>query len=715
VGGPPGVHLSPQPVHGHLAAGYDSAPLENDFTRYEVRDFEMAEVEQFVRNWYLAVETATEGDTPKARRDAAQRASELAAAIRDSAGIRRLVVNPLLLSIVALVHRYRAHLPDRRVDLYNECVEVLLEHWEAAKGLVGRLLPAQKRAVLQSLARAMHKDEVRQLPRAEVERLIAGSLPQVSGEQAKPADVDLFLSEVRERSGLLVEQEMGTYAFSHLTLQEYLAACEIAGSEDEAERAFLVDHATSEWWQEVLLLYAGMRERDPSPVVQALLARDREEREAGESDRAHLLLAGECLTEAVKIQPGVRREVEEKLEGLFTARLEPRTFLRVGQVLARLKGDDGLDYFLRLMDTGKEQIRTAAALALSQMGREANPALLERSVGELFARLDTGEEQIRIAVTLALGRMWHEADAVLQERLLRDLVALAPEKNLWRGVGLALQEVDGRLLEILSNPDAPPTLQDAAAAALDRLLIEVPAGEFMMGSEESDDERPVHKVDLDTFYVARYPVTNAQWARFVAATGRKPPKHWPDGVCPPDKATHPVVYVTWHDARAYAEWAGLHLLSEAQWEKAARGGVQIPNPQNPGELVDNPHPRRRYPWGDEFDKSKCNTRESGVGDTTPVGRYSLQGDSPYGVADMAGNVWEWTSSLYKGYPYRADDRREDAKASGRRVLRGGSFHNDEGYARCSYRGSGAPGGEWGNRGCRLGWCAAPGLSSDSGF
>ncbi len=644
-------------------AGYDSAPLENDFSRYEVLDFEMAEVEQFVRNWYLAVETATGGDTPKARRDAAQRAAELAAAIRASAGIRRLVVNPLLLSIVALVHRYRAHLPDRRVDLYNECVEVLLEHWEAAKGLVGpstlrlgsgrallragALLPAQKRAVLQSLALAMHKVEVRQLPRVEVEQLIAAYLPQVGGGQAKTDDVTLFLKEVRERSGLLVEQEVGTYAFSHLTFQEYLTACEIAGSEDEAERAFLVDKATAEWWREVLLLYAGMR--DPSPVVQALLARDRAGQEAGETDRAHLLLAGECLAEAVRIQPGVRREVEEELEGLFTAQLEPRLFLRVGRVLARLKGDDGVKFFLQLMDTGEERIRTAAALALGQMGREA--------------------------------------DLTLLERLLRKLVALAPEKNRWREVGLALQEVDDRLLEVLTDPDAPPTLQDAAAAALDRLLVEVPAGEFMMGSEEYGGEKPVHKVDLDTFYVARYPVTNAQWARFVTTTGHKPPKHWPDGVCPPDKATHPVVYVTWHDAKAYAEWAGLQLLSEAQWEKAARGGLQIPNlqplasnlqpPTSNFQLVANPHPRRRYPWGDQFDKDKCNTFESGLRDTTPVGKYSPDGDSSYGVADMAGNVWEWTRDPWKeGSPYKA--------------LRGGSWGSGYESARVGSRLCGLP-------------------------
>ena len=770
-------------------AGYDSAPLENDFSRYEVRDFEMAEVEQFVRNWYLAVETATQGDVPKARRDAAQRAAELSAAIRASAGIRRLVFNPLLLSIVALVHRYRAHLPDRRVDLYDECVGVLLEHWEAAKGLVGKLLPAQKRAVLQWLALAMHKAEVRQLPHAEVKQLIAAYLPQVGGGQAKAADVTLFLNEVRERSGLLVEQEMGAYAFSHLTFQEYLAACEVAGSEDEAERAFLVDHATAEWWREVLLLYAGMRERDPSPVVQALLERDRAGQEAGQTDRAHLLLAGECLAEAVRTQPGVRREVEGELEGLFITQLEPRTFLRLGQVLARLKGEDGVEYFLGLMDTGedpiptasalalgqmgreadavlqgriiqellsridkgedrirtaavlalsqmgreadavlqeyivrellsridegKEQVRTVAALTLGQMGPEADTALQERIVRELLSRMDKDEEQIRTASALALGQIGREADPALLERLLRDLVALVPEKGLWREVGLTLQEVDGRLPEVLTDPDAPPALHDAAAAALDRLLVEVPAGEFMMGSEEHYSEKPVHKVDLDTFYVARYPVTNAQWARFVAATGREPPQHWPDGVCPLDKATHPVVYVTWHDARAYAEWAGLQLLSEAQWEKAARGGLQILAPRspisNPQSLIPNPNPRRRYPWGDEFDKSKCNASESGIGDTTPVGRYSPAGDSPYGVADMAGNVWEWTRSLYKEYPCQADDGREDVKASGRRVLRGGCFYFNPRGARCSSRDVVDPDLAWSYGGCRVCWCAAPGF------
>jgi formylglycine-generating enzyme required for sulfatase activity len=113
------------------------------------------------------------------------------------------------------------------------------------------------------------------------------------------------------------------------------------------------------------------------------------------------------------------------------------------------------------------------------------------------------------------------------------------------------------------------------------------------------------------------------------------------------------------------------LLTEAEWEKAAsweegeeRAGLL--------GLVDRRGRKRRYPWGDEFDKTRCNTSESGIGSTTPVGKYSPRGDSPYGCADMAGNVWEWTSSLLKPYPYNPSDGREDPNSEEDRVVRGGS-------------------------------------------
>ncbi len=145
-------------------------------------------------------------------------------------------------------------------------------------------------------------------------------------------------------------------------------------------------------------------------------------------------------------------------------------------------------------------------------------------------------------------------------------------------------------------------------------MVAVPAGSFLQGP---------NRVTAQTgaFYIDRYPVTNADYHKFVQATGHGDPPHWRRGTWPEGKANHPVVQVTWESAHAYAQWAGKRLPTDEEWEKAARG-------------TDG----RRWPWGDVFRAEWCNTSSE---DTTPVGRYSPAGDSPYGAADMAGNVWEW--------------------------------------------------------------------------
>ena len=229
--------------------------------------------------------------------------------------------------------------------------------------------------------------------------------------------------------------------------------------------------------------------------------------------------------------------------------------------------------------------------------------------------------------------------------------------------------------------DGYPQVRAAAIRALEKLRPDgawrehlvyecyVPAGGFIMGEGEE-----AHQVHLDAFYIGRYPVTNVEYKWYMDDIGHALK-------VPENKADHPVAGISWYDAQDYAAWAGMRLLTEAEWEKAASwdgGGEGTGGWGNGGK-------KRQFPWGDELDGTRCNTIRAGIGDMTPVGKYSPEGNSPYGCADMVGNVWEWTSSLYKEYPYRAGDGREDLSSPGPRVVRGGSFFSCVSVARCVYR------------------------------
>jgi len=231
--------------------------------------------------------------------------------------------------------------------------------------------------------------------------------------------------------------------------------------------------------------------------------------------------------------------------------------------------------------------------------------------------------------------------------------------------------------------------------------VHIPTGPFKMGSDKGQDaygdEMQQHEVSLSAYWLGRYPVTVAQFRAYVEGSGAQPE----DNGILRGQANHPVVRVTWHGALAYSQWLGEKLCvaaqkmdltevassetrrfweglasgrlvvclpSEAEWEKAARG-------------VDG----RIYPWGDDFDPDKANIDETGLNTTSPVGSFPA-GASPYGLLDMSGNVWEWTRSLDKSYPYDPADGREaldDRRTP--RVLRGGSFVHARRLARCAYR------------------------------
>ena len=225
----------------------------------------------------------------------------------------------------------------------------------------------------------------------------------------------------------------------------------------------------------------------------------------------------------------------------------------------------------------------------------------------------------------------------------------------------------------------------------------IPAGKFLMGSDNGEyNEKPQHTIDIPyDYWMAQFPVTNELYNAYAKAKGiNHPVPGWEGG------KDHPVFNVKWTDTIEYCQWLNnllrnelpsalvLRLPTEAEWEKAARG-------------TDG----REYPWGNIFDKDKCNTGKSGTG-TTSVGLYSPSGDSSYGCADMAGNVWEWTHSLRMQYPYKNNDGREDERDSGARVMRGGSMSCYERSVRCMYRSAALPNG-FNDYGFRV--CLAPPL------
>jgi serine/threonine protein kinase/formylglycine-generating enzyme required for sulfatase activity len=222
------------------------------------------------------------------------------------------------------------------------------------------------------------------------------------------------------------------------------------------------------------------------------------------------------------------------------------------------------------------------------------------------------------------------------------------------------------------DPGVPPTREDPAGA-----MVLIPGGEFIMGGNEKSDEL-AHIVSLPNFYIDRTEVTNSAYRQCVAAGACTDPQSpdsrtHPGYYTQPQYDTFPVIHVTWQQAQAFCTWAGKHLPTEAEWEKAASWNSTT-------------RQKAVWPWGNEFDPQRLNSDEAGIGDTSTAGQYPPEIN---GTVDMGGNVSEWTSSLYTAYPYDPSDGREDPQAPGDRVYRGGSWAQTEGKARTTYR-LGAP-------------------------
>ena len=374
-----------------------------------------------------------------------------------------------------------------------------------------------------------------------------------------------------------------------------------------------------------------------------------------------------------------------------------------------------------------------AAVALAQKGqREIEPVVdaLAQHVGEAPWHEVT---LLTIGYLGVIQQRDEAASAVLEELIRRapgprgEAVVLAGHAVADAGTGgvtpACRRLVTESLLRVLRDPKVETSRRAAAGLALAEVgdprpevttvdgmeLCLVPAGPCLLGNDDAEEraqdcEKPLHRHEVPYDYrIGRYPVTVAQLREHARATGMEED--------PFEPANRPAGSVTWPEARAFCAWlterwrsAGLlekgwvvRLPSEAEWLKAARGGLEIPARPSVGPvgerhslsaLQENRLPARRFPWGNRIDPGRANQRGSRIGDVSAVGCFPA-GASPYGCEEMGGNVWEWTRSLFAGYPYPSDPeeraRREDPAGPGARVLLGGSYLGSPAENRCTLR------------------------------
>jgi formylglycine-generating enzyme required for sulfatase activity len=592
---------------------------------HELAPFDPEKVTRFIDGWHaelLRVDPAKKAEYERKRQ-------LLHEALRpgDRRRLAEIADNPLILTIMAVVHTNKGELPDARALVYEDCIEILLLRWQAQRQIQDGVSQQQSlldalgvpritlERALQEVAYRAHESQAasggERSAALVTEDLLVGALRAAFRDMEK---VETFLAYCESANGLLLLQGVAplpdappdtpplcVYTFPHLTFQEYLAG-RYLGRLPNLGRNVRQHLDRSDRWREVVMLlgeHLCFREGDfeRMDAIIAALAPDSLPQKMGETDWRALWMAGDLLTiyrRALQGKPEIDLHVRRGLVCLLEeGALSARERAAAGDTLAAL-GDPRFDPGLWHL------------LADSTLGFVHVPA------GSFLMGSDK------------------KADPVADEDELPQHEVRLPEYWIAR---------------------YPTTV-----------------AQFRAFVEDSG-----HKPDLERSLdgVLNHPVVNVTWHDAISY------RAWLDGAL---KRIAPEMAVGAAGDPASAFWRGLaegelavSLPSEAEWEKAARG-------------TDG----RIYPWGPAFDSEKANMGETGLGRTSPVGCFP-GGASPYGLLDMSGNVWEWTRSLYGNYPYPSERaerlRREDLSAGSDegRVVRGGGFNDYRYGVRCASR------------------------------
>ena len=588
-------------------------------------DLTLPQMAWFVQEWYSVV-APLRGRDPQWRDD---RIKALLRALTTKDELQRLGRQPLMLTIMALVHLNDGRLPEERVTLYSRCVDILISQWELAKeateystlmryiGLPDADALTLRRLLARAAAeahRAAKVGEIGRLSRPVLHMLVAKEL-----ENRKHPDpyrgAEKFLVYTDLRAGLIQASDAGDdYTFPHQTFQEYLAGVDLVDGAD-AVKAIMACRNDDRWRRPIMLGIAHLA-LNSLYVPHHLLA--------------HLIDAP-------------RRDATQHLFDLLLA--------------AELGSDVGWAWLIE-RDALFEPLRERLGAALAQ-----------------FVTGNAVPAAERVQAGVVLGQIGDRRDGVC---------SLPPALVAFAGGNVSIGNTAAELERIVAEEQGTPYAKNAR--------------------DWYEDTVTEASVRLEPFALARYPITNAQYALFIAAAGYNPdapwwntagrawltqdkrsaPPYWNHERFGQSLPNHPIVTVTWYEATAFCRWLTQHLNdgyvyrlpSEAEWEYAARGAA-----------------RRTYAWGNEPPADERTNYNGQYGGTSAVGCFPL-GATPEGLLDMTGNVWEWTRSAYRPYPYDPRDGREEGAdpTKKRFTLRGGSWSDQPINLRASVRSAFAPGG-----------------------
>ena len=619
-----------------------------DFKEATLAPFSSEQIAQFTRNWYAQLEKLGR----LSKKEAEKGAKDIQKEIR-RLHLEYLAENPLLLTAMTHLHVTKHKLPEDRVGLYDEIVNLLFDRWEgkrASENLFEQLgiSSTQRGNLLKGLsfvafqAHSIQTDEEEgDLTAADIpaEALANWLSPYFGGSKDK---AESFVTYIRERAGLLIRHKTEAYTFPHRTFQEFLAARYLATLSEkdifaEVER---LARENLEHWREVLILLAGYlrsqgRNSQAIHVVHQLMPYD--------------------LTSMPKETNWWERSI-----------IAARGLIEIGQAVVEQE------------DTGKAARSRLQAILQAMMTDDAAFAAKKRvQAGKLLGELDDPRSQ----VTDPLHIEWIEVPmGPFTMGTRRENLPHYPGENIRKLLEQETPQHDCHLPYPYRISRFPITVAQFQAFVGDGGYKE----ESYWPEARAAGLWEKGEIHLYTWNMEKGEFEEG-WVKEPADYGK-----------PYNLPNHPQVGVSWYEALAFTRWLTEHLQregvlaegwrvtlpSEAEWEKAARGADAL-----------------IYPWGNEPDPNRANYDDAGIGTTSAVGCFP-GGASPYGVEEMSGNVWEWTRSLWGrepwesefSYPYRFDDNREKLNAEPHygRVLRGGSFDDGGYYVRAAVRYRGHP-------------------------